>query len=66
MEAERDTQQLVLENLLRDTKSPTATTSGKAYFQLAIAYSMGYGTKVNTDSMLDAALKSAQKGYLPA
>jgi hypothetical protein len=66
MEAERDTQQLVLENLLRDTKSSTIATSGKAYFQLAIAYSMGYGTEVNTSSMLDAVLKSAQKGYLPA
>jgi len=51
MEAERDTQQQVLQALLRDAKSSSAAVAGKAYFQLAIAYSMGYGTKVNTNSM---------------
>ena len=66
IEAERDTQKIIFQSISADAKSSKATTSGRAYFQLALAYSIGYGTKVNFDNMLDAALKSAQKGYLPA
>lgn len=66
IEAERDTQKIVFEGLRVNARSSRAATSGRAYFQLAIAYSIGYGTKVNFDNMLDAAVKSAQRGYLPA
>src|SRR5438034_73896 len=66
IEAERDTQRNIFDSLQKNAKSPKLTTAGKAYFQLAIAYSIGYGTKANRSGMLDAALKSAQRGYLPA
>ncbi len=40
--------------------------AGKALFELAIVYALGFGTASNEDAALDHILRSAKHGYLPA
>ena len=66
VETERETQAIVFEGLLSDSKSTDRIVAGKGFFQLAIAHSIGYGTPSSISAMLDAAVQSAKRGYLPA
>jgi hypothetical protein len=57
-------QQQILSDLrMQSTKGPCR---GKAYFQLAIAHSIGLGGPKNIDAMLNAAVNAAKADYLPA
>lgn len=63
---EEDAQHSVFSELQIAAKSPIRQIAGKAKFQLAIAYSIGFGTLVDVDKALDFVVEAAKKGYLPA
>ncbi|KAF8535131.1 hypothetical protein BDD12DRAFT_912978 [Trichophaea hybrida] len=55
--------QIVLDLRMQSTKGPCR---GKAFFQLAIAHSIGLGGPKDVDAMLNAAVNAAKADYLPA
>lgn len=64
--SERDTQALLFDTLVQESKSPDPKVSGKALFQLSLASACGFGTPYNEDAALTFASSSASAGYLPA
>jgi hypothetical protein len=51
---------------LSKVASSKSDGAGKALFELATAYALGFGTASNADAALDHILRSAQHDYLPA
>jgi hypothetical protein len=66
IDTERDAQTDILATILSETESTKGLVAAKAFFQLAIAYAIGYGTNVDIDAMLNAVVESAKREYLPA
>ena len=56
-------QHQIITDLTQSTKGPTR---GRAFFQLAIAHSIGLAAPKSIDAMLSAAVQSAKADYLPA
>lgn len=63
---ENEAQVSIFGELEQLSRSPDSKVSGKAIFELAIAYAIGFGTQENHKIALSNVLKSAKKGYLPA
>lgn len=64
--SERDTQALLFETLLKESKASDDNVAGKALFQLSIASACGIGTPFDADAALTYSIASARRGYLPA
>jgi len=45
---------------------PEFKQSSRPCFELALAYSIGFGTQANVDRALDMMLEAARRQYLPA
>ena len=62
----KHTQQSTFAEITESTKSRPSIVAGRAFQQLAIAYSIGFGTPQNTDLALKSILDAAACNYLPA
>lgn len=63
---ETDAKEQIFASLQTDCLSSSRIVAGKAFFELAIAYSHGFGRRVNVDMALQMVVKAAEKNYLPA
>ena len=63
---ERDPQQHTFLLLGNESRSPSQAVRGRALFEIAIAYSLGFGTRANVDMALGSVNESARQQYLLA
>ena len=62
----KDMQRTILENMKERCKRPQESIAGRAHFQLAIAFAIGFGTHQDTNLALQEIRAAARKAYLPA
>ncbi|KAA8900914.1 hypothetical protein FN846DRAFT_957648 [Sphaerosporella brunnea] len=62
----RTIQSQIIADLKNQSRSSNITTRGRAFFQSAIAHSLGLGAPRNIDAMLKATIEAARADYLPA
>jgi hypothetical protein len=63
---ESDPQAQTFATTEKATRSPVQEIAGHAYFELALAHSLGLGTTANIDLALQSVVEAAKRGYLPA
>ena len=61
-----DAQEYTFTCLEKDTHSASKAIAGRAFFELALAYSLGFGVQMDVNMALKCALEAAFRGYLPA
>ena len=63
---ELDPQEQIFATSVKESQSPLQDVAGRAYFELALAYSLGFGATANIDMALNSIVEAAKRDYLPA
>jgi len=63
---EWDAQKSIFDDLQKKSQSASKLSSSRAFFELSIAYSIGFGVQMNIEMALKCVTEAARRGYLPA